>query len=113
MKQNVRRALVAELLMRLVAMILLLLPSGLGNAQRMALAAEAAPLTSRAPASKVLVTGVRSTSSDGYARITVELSQDSKFEVRRLVEGKGTSPRVYVDIFGAQLALGSTRAVAV
>jgi len=97
--------------MPLIAVVLLLLLSGLDHTERTAAAAEAPRSTSPAPRSKVLVTGVRSTSSDGYARITVELSQETRFEVRRLVDnlGKGASPRIYVDIFDAQLALASKR----
>jgi N-acetylmuramoyl-L-alanine amidase len=95
--------------MRLVGILVLLPLSSLAPTQAMAVAAEAAPLSSRAPGSKVLVTGVRSTSSDGYARITVELSQETRFEVRQLLDDsrKGAAPRVYVDIFGARLALAS------
>ena len=95
--------------MRLVGILVLLPLSGLAHTQAIAVAAEAAPLSSRAPGSKVLVTGVRSTSSDGYARITVELSQETRFEVRQLLDDsrKGAAPRVYVDIFGARLALAS------
>jgi N-acetylmuramoyl-L-alanine amidase len=112
-KQNARRAPFAKVVMLLVAVLLLLLHSGFAHTARMAAAAQAPTSTSPVPRSKVLVTGVRSTSSDGYARVTVELSQESKFEVRRLVEGKGASPRVYVDIFGAQLALASKGPIAV
>ncbi|HEY1236352.1 MAG TPA: N-acetylmuramoyl-L-alanine amidase [Candidatus Binatia bacterium] len=99
--------------MRLVAILVLLLQSNLSHMQAMAVAAEAAPSGSRAPGSKVLVTGVSSTSSDGYARITVELSRETRFEVRQLLDGsdKGAAPRVYVDIFGARLALASKRPV--
>jgi N-acetylmuramoyl-L-alanine amidase len=74
-----------------------------------------APSNSRAIRSKVLVTGVRSTSSDGYARITVDLSQETKFEVGRLLDNlaKGAAPRIYVDIYGAQLAVASKQPVQV
>jgi N-acetylmuramoyl-L-alanine amidase len=102
----------ADLLMRQVAILVLLLQPGLAHTQAMAAALQAAPLSSGATGSKVLVTGVRSTSSDGNARITVELSQETRFEVRQLLDdsGKG-APRVYVDIFGARLALASKRPV--
>jgi len=98
--------------MRQVAILVLLLQPGLAHTQAMAAALQAAPLSSGATGSKVLVTGVRSTSSDGNARITVELSQETRFEVRQLLDdsGKG-APRVYVDIFGARLALASKRPV--
>jgi N-acetylmuramoyl-L-alanine amidase len=102
----------ADLLMLQVAILVLLLQPGLAHTQAMAAALQAAPLSSGATGSKVLVTGVRSTSSDGNARITVELSQETRFEVRQLLDdsGKG-APRVYVDIFGARLALASKRPV--
>jgi N-acetylmuramoyl-L-alanine amidase len=100
--------------MPLIAVLLLLLLSGLAHTERTAAAAKAPRSASPAPGSKVLVTGVRSTSSDGYARITVELSQESKFEVRRLADNLGGGvPRVYVDIFGAQLALAAKRPIPV
>ena len=112
MKPN-RRRTPANLLIRLVAILVLLLQSNLAHTRAMAVAAEAAPSGSRAPGSKVLVTAVSSASSDGYARITVELSQETRFEVRQLLDdsGKGAPPRVYVDIFGARLALASKRPV--
>lgn len=113
MKQNARQAPFADLLIPFIALLLLLLYWGLGPTDRTAAAAERPTSTSSAPRSKVLVTGVRSTSSEGYARITVELSQESKFEVRRLAEGTGDWPRVYVDIFGAQLALAPKRPISV
>ncbi len=114
MKPN-RRRILADLLMRQVAILVLLLQSDLAHTQALAVAAQAAPLSSRARESKVLVTGVRSTSSDGYARITVELSQETRFELRQLLDdpGKGAAPRIYVDIFGARLALASKRPVEV
>jgi N-acetylmuramoyl-L-alanine amidase len=99
--------------MLLVATVLLLLPCGLAPA--IAAASEGAASNSRATRSKVLVTGVRSTSSDGYARITVELSQEAKFDVGRLLDNlaKGAAPRIYVDIYDAQLAVASKQPVRV
>jgi N-acetylmuramoyl-L-alanine amidase len=98
----------AELRASWVAILVLLLQPGFAHTQAIAAAAEAAPLSSRATKSKVLVTGLGSTSSDGYARITVELSQEARFEVRQLPDASGKgAPRVYVDIFGARLALAS------
>jgi len=88
-KQNARGAPFADLFMPLIAVVLLLLLSGLDHTERTAAAAEAPRSTSPAPRSNVLVTGVRSTSSDGYARITVELSQETRFEVRQLLDNLG------------------------
>ena len=60
-----------------------------------------------APADKTLVTGLRFLSSKTTTRILLELSQESKYEIRRLKEdpGKGIPPRIYIDILGAKLAL--------
>jgi N-acetylmuramoyl-L-alanine amidase len=92
---------------------LLFLPAALAPA--IAATSAGAPSNSRAIRSKVLVTGVRSTSSDGNARITVDLSQETKFEVGRLLDNlaKGAAPRIYVDIYGAQLAVASKQPVQV
>lgn len=113
MKQTAKRTLFGASAILLVATVLLFLPAGLAPA--MAAASAGAPSNSRAIRSKVLVTGVRSTSSDGYARITVELSQEAKFEVGRLLDNlaKGAAPRIYVDIYGAQLAVASKQPVQV
>jgi len=115
MKRSARTALFAGLVMLLAAMEVLLLQSGWASGQRIAVAAETAPANSRAAGRKVLVTGVRSTLSDGYMRITVELSQEAKFEVRSLLDklANGASPRVYVDIFGVDLALAAKQPVEV
>lgn len=112
MKQTAKRALFGDGVMLLVATVLLFLPCRLAPA--IAAASEGAP-NSGATRSKVLVTGVRSTSSDGYARITVELSQEAKFDVGRLLDNlaKGAAPRIYVDIYGAQLAVASKQPVRV
>jgi N-acetylmuramoyl-L-alanine amidase len=112
-KQTAKRALFGDGVMLLIATILLLMPRGLAPA--IAAASEGAPSNSRATRSKVLVTGVRSTSSDGYARITVELSQEAKFDVGSLLDNlaKGSAPRIYVDIYGAQLAVASKQPVQV
>ena len=113
MKQTAKRALFGDGVMLLVATVLLLLPCGLAPA--IAAASEGAASNSRATRSKVLVTGVRSTSSDGYARITVELSQEVKFDVGRLLDNlaKGAAPRIYVDIYGAHLTVASKQPVRV
>ena len=57
-----------------------------------------------APADKTLVTGLRFLSSKATTRILLELSQESKYEIRRLKEdpGKGIPPRIYIDILGAK-----------
>lgn len=113
MKQTAKCTLFGDGVMLLVATVLLLLPCGLAPA--IAAASEGAASNSGATRSKVLVTGVRSTSSDGYARITVELSQEAKFDVGRLLDNlaKGAAPRIYVDIYGAQLAVASKQPVRV
>jgi len=115
MKRRARAALFAGLVMLLAAMEMLLLQSGWAPAQRIAAASETVPANSRAAGRKVLVTGVRSTLSDGYVRITVALSQEAKFEVRSLLDklSDSASPRIYVDIFGADLALAAKQPVEV
>lgn len=113
MKQTAKRTLFGARVILLVATVLLFLPAALAPA--IAATSAGAPSNSRAIRSKVLVTGVRSTSSDGYARITVDLSQETKFEVGRLLDNlaKGAAPRIYVDIYGAQLAVASKQPVQV
>jgi N-acetylmuramoyl-L-alanine amidase len=58
---------------------------------------------------KAQVTGLRFLSSKSYTRIMLDLSQEAKYEVRRLKQDSATGmpPRIYIDIAGAQLALGS------
>jgi N-acetylmuramoyl-L-alanine amidase len=72
------------------------------------------PLPTVAP-DKVAVTGVRYLSSKNYTRVMLDLSQEAKYEVRRLQAdaAKKLPPRVYVDIQGARLALGSKDPIAV
>ncbi|MGN6715837.1 MAG: N-acetylmuramoyl-L-alanine amidase [Candidatus Binatia bacterium] len=113
MKETAKRTLFGARVILLVATVLLFLPAALAPA--IAAISAGAPSNSRAIRSKVLVTGVRSTSSDGYARITVDLSQETKFEVGRLLDNlaKGAAPRIYVDIYGAQLAVASKQPVQV
>jgi N-acetylmuramoyl-L-alanine amidase len=74
----------------------------------------AAP-TALAASEKSLVTGLRFLSSQNYTRIMLDLSQETKFEVRQLKEdtAKGTPPRIYVDMIGARLAMASKEAVPV
>ena len=78
----------------------------------------AAPSPSSLPASasdKVQVTALRFLSSKNFTRVMLDLSQDAKYEVRRLKEdtAKGTPPRIYVDITGARLAMNSKEPVPV
>ncbi len=58
---------------------------------------------------KAQVTGLRFLSSKSYTRIMLDLSQQARYEVRRLREdsARGLPPRIYIDIFGAELALAS------
>ena len=72
--------------------------------------------SSPAPASdKVQVTGLRYLSSKNFTRVMLDLSQDAKYEVRRLKEdaSKGIPPRIYVDISSARLAMTSNEPVPV
>jgi N-acetylmuramoyl-L-alanine amidase len=64
---------------------------------------------------KAQVTGLRFLSWNGYTRIMLDLSQETKYEVRRLKEdpAKGMPPRIYVDVMGARLALTSKEPVPV
>ncbi|HEY2921819.1 MAG TPA: N-acetylmuramoyl-L-alanine amidase [Candidatus Binatia bacterium] len=64
---------------------------------------------------KAQVTGLRFLSWNGYTRIMLDLSQETKYEVRRLKEdpAKGMPPRIYVDVMGARLALLSKEPVPV
>ena len=64
---------------------------------------------------KTRVTGLRFLSSPAYTRIMLDLSQETKYEVRQLKEDitRGTPPRIYIDISGARLALASKEPVAV
>src|SRR6266540_99378 len=64
---------------------------------------------------KAQVTGLRFLSWNGYTRIMLDLSQETKYEVRRLKEdpAKGMPPRIYVDVMGARLALVSKEPVPV
>ena len=69
-----------------------------------------------APASdKVQVTGLRFLSSKQFTRVMLDLSQDAKYEVRRLKEdaAKAIPPRIYIDISGARLAMSAKERVPV
>jgi len=67
------------------------------------------------PSDRVRVTGLRFLSSPAYTRIMLELSQDTKYEIRQLKEdiAKGMPPRIYIDISSARLALASKEPVVV
>jgi len=68
-----------------------------------------------AQSEKSLVTGLRFLSSKNYTRVMLDLSQETKFEVRQLKEdsAKGIPARIYVDMIGARLAMASKEAVPV
>ena len=73
------------------------------------------PTQGTLPSDKAQVTALRFLSSKSYTRIMLDLSQEAKYEVRRLKEdaAKGMPPRIYIDITGAQLALVSKEPVPV
>jgi N-acetylmuramoyl-L-alanine amidase len=58
---------------------------------------------------KAQVTGLKLLTLKDQTRVMLDLSREAKFEVHRLKENplKGTPVRIYVDILGAKLALGS------
>jgi N-acetylmuramoyl-L-alanine amidase len=58
---------------------------------------------------KPRLTAVRFLSSPTYTRVTMELTQAARYEVRQLKEdtAKRLPPRIYIDIFGARLAVES------
>lgn len=58
---------------------------------------------------KAQVTGLKLLTLKDQTRVMLDLSHEAKFEVHRLKENplKGTPVRIYVDILGAKLALGS------
>lgn len=64
---------------------------------------------------KAQVTGLRFLSWNGYTRIMLDLSQETKYEVRRLKEdpARGMPPRIYIDVLGARLTLISKETVPV
>jgi N-acetylmuramoyl-L-alanine amidase len=73
------------------------------------------PTGAAMPTDKAQLTGLRFLSWNGYTRIMLDLSQETKYEVRRLKEdpAKGMPPRIYVDVMGARLALISKEPVPV
>ncbi|HVO93755.1 MAG TPA: N-acetylmuramoyl-L-alanine amidase [Terriglobales bacterium] len=64
---------------------------------------------------RTAVTGVRFLSWQSYTRVMLDLSQEAKYEVRRLKEepAKGLPARVYVDIQGARVAMASKEPIPV
>jgi N-acetylmuramoyl-L-alanine amidase len=56
-----------------------------------------------------LVTGVRFLTTGTYTRVVMELSQPVRYETHRLPgdPSKNLPPRIYVDIYGARLAMSS------
>ncbi|MBI2231863.1 MAG: N-acetylmuramoyl-L-alanine amidase [Deltaproteobacteria bacterium] len=66
-------------------------------------------------ADKARLTGVRFLSSKTYTRVMVDLTQEARFETRRLKEDatQGLPPRIYIDIFGARLAMDSKEPIPV
>ena len=67
------------------------------------------------PSDRASVTAVRFLSWKSYTRVMLDLSQDAKYEIRRLKEdsAKGLPARVYVDIQGARMALASKDSIPV
>jgi N-acetylmuramoyl-L-alanine amidase len=65
--------------------------------------------TAPIPFDKAAVTAIRFLSWKSYTRVMLDLSQEAKYEVRRLKEdsARGLPARVYVDIQGARVALTS------
>lgn len=67
------------------------------------------------PPNKAAVTAIRFLSWQNYTRVMLELSQEARYEVRRLKEdpAKGVPARLYVDIQGARVAMTSKDAIPV
>jgi N-acetylmuramoyl-L-alanine amidase len=55
------------------------------------------------------LSAIRYLSSTSYTRVMLDLSREVRFETHRLKEdvSKGLPPRIYIDIFGSQLAMDS------
>lgn len=64
---------------------------------------------------KAKLSAVRFLSSKTYTRVMLDLSQEARFETHRLKAdpAKGLPPRIYIDIFGAQLAVDSKEPIKV
>ena len=101
------------------ALVLILGATLLLPAQTQAAAGDDEPQNEPAPAGaasdKAQVTGLRFLSSKAYTRVMLDLSQETKYEIRQLKEdaAKGTPARIYIDISAARLALASKEAVPV
>ena len=67
-------------------------------------AASPTPVKEPATASRGLLTGVRSWSNPGYTRIVIDLSQTTAYTSTLLVAdpGRGTPPRLYLDLLETQ-----------
>jgi len=67
------------------------------------------------PSDRASLTAVRFLSWKNYTRVMLDLSQDAKYEIRRLKEdsAKGLPARLYVDIQGARMALASKDSIPV
>ena len=61
------------------------------------------------------VTALRFESAKDHTRVILELSQETKYDVRRLKENpaRGMPARIYVDLKGAKLALASKEPIAI
>ena len=68
-----------------------------------------------AASDKPRLTAVRFLSSKSYTRVMMDLTQEARFETRRLKGDatKGLPPRIYIDIIGARLAMDSKEAIPV
>jgi N-acetylmuramoyl-L-alanine amidase len=81
------------------------------------LGAERALGSAQAPSSTEppRVTAVRFLSSDTTTRVMIDLSQEARYEIRRLKEdpSKGLPPRIYIDLFNAKLAMESKEPITV
>ncbi len=88
-------------------------PGGSLKSQGEEKAGEGAP-ASVAP-EKPRLTAIRFLSSKTYTRVMMDLSQEARYEIRRLKDDRATGlpPRIYVDIFGASLAMESREPIQV
>ncbi|HEY7163570.1 MAG TPA: N-acetylmuramoyl-L-alanine amidase [Candidatus Binatia bacterium] len=61
------------------------------------------------------VFSVRFMAWENFSRVMLELSQEARYEVHRLQAdpSKGLPPRIYIDVFGANLATGSKEPIKV
>ena len=64
---------------------------------------------------KARLTGVTFVSMTSYTRVALDVSQRVRYEIHRLPgdPAKGLPPRIYIDIFGAQLGMDGKEAVKV